>query len=199
MKKLMSMLIAVICMVSVICCAAAENSSGAWPIRQMGGTAVRLNTLDDSEARHQSFFGPAAQYPGAGAYKPGRVTDAIALFREGDYVLVDLSYRTVGRRCVYFRTSSLSKGTVEEEKMKAYPAQILESVQPKFGPGAVYDDVEQTVRNPWTGVASRYPVELRAGCDVSVFFETDGWVYAEFSCVIGLIRAWIPVECITVG
>ena len=40
---------------------------------------------------------------------------------------------------------------------------------------------------------------LEEGTDVNVFFETEGWVFAEFDCEMGTIRAWLPAEYVAVG
>ena len=103
--------------------------------------------------------------------------------REGDYVLVDMSYRTVGRRILYFKDSSLTNASVEYVNLRAYPAVTTETVRPMFGPGYIYDAVEDHSGNS---------VTLGARNRVNVFFEAEGWVFAEFSCSLGTIRAWLP-------
>ena len=40
-------------------------------------------------------------------------------------------------------------------------------------------------------------IELGRGSLVNVFFETDGWVFAEFGCALGTIRGWIPAGMVT--
>lgn len=35
---------------------------------------------------------------------------------------------------------------------------------------------------------------LYEGAGISVFFESDGWVFAEFASGAGLVRAWIPAD-----
>ncbi len=163
------------------------TSNGSWPVWTLNGVNTRLKSSDDESKRYQSFFGPNRKnYHGAGAYKPYKVTSATALFSEGGYVLVDLSYRTVGRRIVYFQAGALTNTSVREETLTGHAARTSSSVQPYYGPGGVYDAVTDSNR----------AVILDANTSVSVFFETNGWVFAEFNCELGLIRAWLPVDSV---
>ena len=168
-------------------------STGTWPVKNLKGQATALKELDDESMRHPSFFGPNSKsYSGSGAYKPYKVTGMTALFREGRYVLVDMSYLTVGRRCVYFETASLTNTAVEAMSLNGHPAVTTAEVQPQFGPGYEYDAVVQKVVNKATETTKTRNVYVGAGTNVSVFFETNGWVFAEMSCSLGLIRAWLP-------
>lgn len=167
------------------------DSNGSWPVREMDGVGTSLRAFNDQSKRHQSYFGPNRNYPGAGAYKPYKVTSATALFREGDYVLVDMSYQTVGRRCVYFKASALTNASVDYVTLSGCPATTVGSVQPKFGPGYEYDDVVKTNNNGTTT-----SVVLSKGTRISVFFEMNGWVYAEFGSILGTIRGWLPADMV---
>ena len=101
------------------------SGGGSWPYMSLSGSGTALRSLKDESARHQSFFGPNRKnYPGAGAYKPYKVSRATALFREGDYVLVDMSYTTVGRRCVYFKASSLTNASVQAVTLSGHSARV---------------------------------------------------------------------------
>ena len=172
------------------------ESTGAWPVRNMDGVNTSLKPLNSPDARHQSYIGPnGGNYDGAGAYKPAKVTSAKALFREGDYVLVDMSYRTVGRRCVYFKASSLTNAHVDEANLTAYPAVTTESVQAFYGPGTMYNSVVKKVKNARNETIHE-EVWLSAGTSIDVFFEANGWVFAEFYSTVGLTRAWLPVSSI---
>ena len=168
-----------------------------WPVKQLNRSSTSLKSFSEEKKRHQSYFGPDAKaYGGAGAYKPYKVTSAFALFREGNFVYVDMSYSTVGRRCVYFKSTSVTNASVEEISLSTYAATVKHTVQPMFGPGNQYDVVDKTVTNQKTGKTRQEKIELSAGTSVNVFFETDGWVFAEFGCSLGTIRAWLPVSSI---
>ena len=160
---------------------------GEWIHRDMYGSGTALKPLPSESQRHQSYFGPNRNYPGAGAYKPYKVTSATALFREGDFVLVDLDYKTVGRRCLYFKSSALSNPNVEQVTLTPTTAVLTADVQPTFGPGYQYDGIDHDNKR----------IVLRQGTMVNVFFEADGWVCAEFGCQLGTIRGWIPMNMVS--
>ena len=191
MKKLFCMMMALICLAGMISFAGADGSS-EWPEISLYGYGTTLKPSKDESRRYQSTFGPGKNYPGAGAYKPYKVTSATALMREGDYVLVDMSYKTVGRRILYFKDTSLTNSAVESVYLQAYPAVTTTTIQPLFGPGYAYDKVTMTVQ----GKQDKKSVDITigAGNRVSVFFEVNGWVFAEFNCSLGLIRAWLPAD-----
>lgn len=172
-----------------------KTSDRGWPVKDFSDCAgTGLRDLKDENMRHQSVFGPGAGYPGAGAYKPYKVVSAKALLREGNYVLVDMNYQTVGRRCVYFKASSLTNSDAKEMEPAGWAARTTRNVNPRFGPGYSYDSVTKTVNNPEDGGSIVTALELGAGTKAEVFFETNGWVFAEFNCVMGRIRAWIPAD-----
>lgn len=163
-----------------------DTADQEWPTMTLNGVGTSLRALNDESKRHQSFFGPNKNYPGAGAYKPYKVTSATALFCEGDYVFVDMSYQTVGRRCVYFKASSLTNANAQYVSLTAYPAVTTVRVQPHFGPGYEYDSVIKKNGN------SNEDIILNTGTRINVFFETDDWLFTEFSCALGTVRAWLP-------
>lgn len=182
MKKMICLMLALTCLFSMISTAFADGSS--WPVISLTGYGTALKPSKDENRRYQSTFGPG-KYPGAGAYKPYKVTSMTALMREGEYVLVDMSYKTVGRRILYFKASSLTNATAEEMYYTPCSATTTTTIQPMFGPGYAYDEVTDQKNNR---------VTIGAGNRVSVFFEANGWVFAEFSCSLGMIRAWLPAD-----
>jgi len=133
------------------------------------------------DQRVQSRCGPAKTYHGAGGYKTYKMTSTNALFIEGSYMLVDLDYTTVGRRRVYFPISAFS-GTqnVPEVTLSATPAHTTVDLIPTFGPGMEYDTFDEAA--------------ISSGTALSVYFEENGWVFAEFASALGTVRAWIPVD-----
>ena len=172
-------------------------SSGTWPVRSFTGVSTALKPLKTAEDRHQSFLGPDNHtYDGAGAYKPYKVSSAIALFREGDYVLVDLDYTTVGKRCVYFKASSLTNDHAEDVILTSSPATTTRRVQPYYGPSTTYNSVVRKWKDTRTGLTKTEDIWLTAATDIQVFFETNGWVFTEFYSSIGLTRAWLPADAV---
>lgn len=172
----------------------AESTAGGWPVWTKNGTGTSLRAFNNESQRHQAYYGPNGNYPGAGGYKPYKVVSATALFREGDYVLVDLDYKTVGRRCLYFKYSAITSAAADQVSLIAYPAVTTSTVQPKFGPGYEYDSVVK--KNQSNGSTMQENVVIGSGTQLSVFFEMNGWVFAEFGSILGTIRAWLPANTV---
>lgn len=98
-------------------------------------------------------------------------------------MLVDLDYPT-GRQIVYFKKIDLTTLPEETVELVPYPSATVCAVTPLLGPGNQYGKVKHNGKE----------VLLDADTPVNVFFETEGWVFAEFDCSIGLIRAWLPAD-----
>ena len=153
-----------------------------WPVMDLSGTETRLSGLADGD-RHQAFFGPdRKKYSGAGAYQPKKLSSAKALFQEGNYVLVDMYYPSVGKRCVYFMAYSVTKKPSKTVSLTAYPTELTENTQPRLGPGGEYEDGDVE--------------KLKKGTTVGVLLEYQGWIFAEFDCSLGKIRAWLPADSV---
>ncbi len=174
------------------------TSAHAWPEMPMDGISVKLSSLD-KDNRHQSYFGPdRKKYPGAGAFVPRNTRAATALFIDSGYILVDLDYPAVGRRCVYFMPYSIKNTSgreIPEVTLTAHSAEVTESVQPAYGPGENYDVLKKSEKAK-NGQMMQKPTILEAGTEIDVFFEMNGWVYAEFQCNLGLVRAWVPADAV---
>ncbi|MCR5013079.1 MAG: hypothetical protein K6A72_12095 [Lachnospiraceae bacterium] len=160
-----------------------------WPEKSFYGVGVYLpEPINFPNVKRQAYFGPSNYfYSPAGAYKATSVQNATALFREGDYALVDFYYPQIGKLCLYFQLDYLSTRNINEEVLTSYPAYITSEVQPMEGPGYDYHPLEET-----TPKMNIRQILLSRGTRIDVFFEMYGWVFAEFSCSLGLVRAWIP-------
>lgn len=155
---------------------AGQQYGNPWPVVTLTETQVYFHPSGDR--RVQSYCGPG-DYHGAGAYKTMKMRYTYALFTDGNYTYVDMDYMTVGHRRVYFRNSAYpANAYVPAFNYAAHPATLTQSVTPMFGPGGDYDSF---------GEAS-----ISAGTSLSVFFEEDGYVFCEFNCKLGAVRAWIP-------
>ena len=160
--------------------AAEETPQTAWPVENYTLWPLSVYPLGESE-RIQSRCGPAKTYHGAGSYKTYKITSSNALFREGSFLLVDLDYTTVGLRRVYMPTNAFKDGDkVPEVTLTSTPAYTLNALTPTFGPGTAYDTFDEAAIN--------------AGTSITVFFEENGWVFAEFDSALGSVRAWIPAD-----
>lgn len=162
--------------------AAGDNAAARpWPVYdRMDTYGVSVIPLGD-EQRVPSYCGPNRHYHGAGAYLTYKFITSSALFIENGYMLVDLEYLTVGRRRVYFKASAFNgTGNVPNETLNGYDARTTADLTPFFGPGWDYDEFTEAL--------------ISSGTQVQVFFEENGWVFAEFSCALGNVRAWILVD-----
>ena len=111
MKRNVSLILALVLAVSLMC-GLAQAEDKKWPVREMTGTAVELKPGYTKTVQEQSYAGPGRGYALSGSFRPARVNKATALFREGDYVLVDLDYATA-KRVVYFAARSLVSADVK--------------------------------------------------------------------------------------
>lgn len=107
-------------------------------------------------------------------------------------MLVDMNYSTVGRRCVYFKAGRVKDAPEKEMTLTSYAARVTREVMPLFGPGSEYDEV--SIKKNDDGNTRTINVVLAADTEAEVFFETRGWVFAQFQCDAGLIRAWLPAD-----
>lgn len=218
MKKTLLVLLAVMLILPSLCFA-----DGAWPSRDLSGVSVTVKPYpNDPEKtmRRQAYLGPDKNsYSGAGAYRPGMVTSATALFREGNYVFVDLLYHQDEKRIVYFLTDSLKDvpASLEIVTLTSLPARVTRGVVAMMGPGSDYEVLEITEKSKYAdwdlaalagkfggsyeiGLAlqgNKYSVVVEPEDTVNVFFEYNGWVFAEFGTAIGNVRAWLPSDSVT--
>lgn len=145
-----------------------------WPYQAQTMSVVEL----PSDSRYQSRSGPSGSYHGAGGYKTYKMTRIEAFFVENGYVYTDLSYSSVGRRMLYLpRKAFHSLRGLPDVILTGETAYTTEKLTPRFGPGSIYDDFPEA--------------KIGAGTSISVFFEKDGWLFAEFDSNIGPVRAWI--------
>ena len=175
----------------------AQKTSGKWPVRPFTGVGTSLKPyFNNPDGRRQAYFGPGKNYAGGGAYKPGHVQNARALFCEGSFALVDFYDPNVGKCCVYFSTNMLTNSNIDQVTLIPHSAITTAEVQPMEGPGYDYHVVDNTLKNQNTGEWYRVNVVLPRNTRVNVFFESNGWVFAEFTSEIGKARAWIPADMV---
>ena len=147
-----------------------------WTVEDL--SLYNLQPKDRGDERVQSYCGPANTYHGAGAYKTYKMTRIQGVFIEGDYILVDMDYTTVGKRRVYFKSSAFANTThVPHAEITGYGAVTTSDVIPRFGPGIEYDSFAEA--------------GLNNGTSISVLFEERGYVFAEFDSALGIVRGWI--------
>ena len=190
LRKSTAFILAILLLACVFSTAAAD---GNWPEREFYGTGIALKALPNNKSiKRLSYLGPNSNmYARGGEFKASSVQNAIALFREGDYALVDFYYPATGKCCLYFAVKDLTSRDIEQVTLTGYPARVLSEVQPNEGPGYDYRLLEELT--PRMAIKQVY---LRPGTQVTVFFEMNGWVFIEFTGSIGRARAWVPASCV---
>lgn len=172
-------------------------SSGAWPVREMRGVGVVLRKGPSTKTRRMAFYGPDSKdYAEEYSYLPAKVSSATALFREGNYILVDLVYEGSTHRCVYFNENVLNYNNVDDVLLTRYKARALSETVVRTGPGDDYDEVINSNYIDGRGVKITAKVRLEMNMEIDVFFEMNEWLFIEFVSSIGLIRAWVPAYCV---
>lgn len=157
------------------------NNNHSWPTVSIQGSYTSFNRNDDPEYRFQARSGPGKSYCGVGSYKIKKVSSAKILFREGGYAYIDLNYPTVGHRCLYVLAGMLSNDNAQQMNYSGISATATGSIIPRYGPGMNYDSFEEA--------------SISSGTSVTVFFECNGWVFAEFNSLsLGTVRAWLPAD-----
>ncbi len=155
-----------------------------WPSYILPRYSLNPIYPDDKITRVQARTGPSKNYSEAGAYKTLKMSRTDGLFVEGTYVLVDMNYPTVGVRRVYFPKGTFHNTyTVPETTLAGYPAVTTQAVSPRYGPGFIYDPFPEAA--------------VAAGTSVTVFFEENGYVFAEYEAGFQLLRAWINAADVT--
>ena len=173
---------------SVSSASAATANEESWP--SMSFDAYSAAMYAEGEDRIQSRLGPSKDYCGGGAYKPYKTTSLYALFSENGYVFVDMDYSTVWHRRLYFPISKVYnlESSMQSKQWRGYAATTTVDITPSFGPGFDYDLFDSA--------------PLAAGNHVTVFFEENGYVFAEFNTTVSdtkstreeTIRCYLPAD-----
>lgn len=160
-----------------------QGASIPWPTKTLTKYKLEPKLLKETE-RIMAYLGPSKNYAETGAYKPYKMARVDGLFIEGSYVLVDLNYPSVGVRRTYFtRGKFKNTSDVPEITLIGYPAETMQSVQARYGPGLIYDPFPEADVGPNT--------------PLTIFFEEDGYVFAEYKPGSKLVRSWINADSVT--
>jgi hypothetical protein len=152
-----------------------------WPLENIA--KYDLRAVDKGDERAIAWCGPGKNYREAGGFKTNKLSSVSGVFIEGDYVLVDVDYAGVGKRCVYFRKNAFKNTSVVPPRdLIGYGAVTVMDTMLRYGPGVDYDDFDDEY--------------LPGGIQISVFFEESGWVFAEFMTSEGLTRGWIETDTV---
>lgn len=151
-----------------------------WPSYTL--TKYKLKIADMATAK-QAYSGPSRNYTEAGSYLTSKITRTDGLLIEGSYVLVEMNYSSVGLRRLYFSRGVFKNSyDVPEVSLIGYPAVTTQSVSAWYGPGPMYSAFEGA--------------NVGANTQLSVFFEENGYVFAEYEAGFQLVRAWINANSV---
>lgn len=146
-----------------------------WPTYTL--TKYGLKIANENTAK-QAYSGPSRNYTEAGNFLTWKLTRTDGLLIEGSYVLVEINYTSIGLRRVYFSRGVFKNSyNVPEVSLIGYPAVTTQSVSAWYGPGPMYSAFEGA--------------NVGANTQLSVFFEENGYVFAEYEAGFKLVRAWI--------
>ncbi len=151
------------------------------------GTEARLKNLQ-GEDRAYSYSGPGKDYLSSGGYKPYKQQRITVYFRDNGWYLTDVVYQTAEERFVYFRKSdfqSVPDSVPEVDSLPSWDGMTLCSVMPAWGPGSRFNRVE------------RYTVP--GGTPIRVFFQENGFVYAEYQMAGSKTRMWLPADQVSLN
>lgn len=164
---------------------APSYSATPWPMSPYIGMKVSLKE-EYPNTRLQTRCAPSGTSAGAGAYVENKITSCQAFFIEGNYVYIELHYKTVAPRRLYIAKKYIYRiHTLDVPKvtLSGYNAVLDSSVTARFGPGIMYDEFREA--------------ELSSGLQITVFYEENGWVFAEFPCSLGYVRGWLPADVVS--
>lgn len=150
------------------------------------GKDAHLRILDDEETRVFSYTGPSHSYVSSGGYKPYKQQKITVYFEEANWVLADVVYRTAEERFVFLpRRSFDNLGLVPSvSDLDFYEGITISEATPSWGPAERFNSVPS--------------MKVSSGTNIKVFFQENGFVYAEYDCYIGKTRMWLPANTVEV-
>ena len=150
------------------------------------GLNAHLKSAGDDGYRVYSFIGPGKTYAASGGYKPAKQKEITVYFEENGYVLADVQYQTTEERFVYLPVGSFTStnNIPGVSDLKSYSGTAEADITPTWGPG-----------NRFNSVGS---LTVNKGTRLTVFFQENGFVYAEYTCGKGKVRMWLPANKITI-
>ena len=150
------------------------------------GSEAHLRKSNDDGFRVYSYAGPGKSYVPSGGYKPYKQRKITVYFAENDFVLADVLYQTSEERFVYLPRYSFD--SIQDiptiETLEFFEGITIKKTTPSWGPD-----------NRFNSVAS---LAINEGTSVKVFFQENGFVYAEYNCEKGTVRMWLPANDVDV-
>lgn len=146
------------------------------------GSDAHLRKSNDDGYRVYSYVGPGKAFVPSGGYKPYKQRKITVYFEEDGFVLADVLYQTAEERVVYLPKYGFdSIGNIPVvSNLEYYNGITTASITPSWGPD-----------NRFNSVSS---LAVDKGVTVKVFFQENGFVYAEYVCGKGTVRMWLPAD-----
>lgn len=154
--------------------------SDAWDKTQFYGTA--LSTTHCSDERISSRTGPDHSYTDGGSYKTNKISSIVGLYTEkiagSPWIYTELSYTSGYYRRLYFRLENFtSVAGVPHAEFEGVAATLNESSIPAYGPGPLYDNYKEAT--------------MPKGTKLTVLHEENDYLFVEYNCSHGKVRAWV--------
>lgn len=149
---------------------------------EYSGKAARLAPLNDNIKRYFPRLGPGTDYAQFNyGYKPSTTHGITAFFEENGYLFCDVR-SGAEERYVFFSSNIFDdNGNVPQiTSLPYYTGTTTSAVDPRWGPSNGFNVVEDYTAS--------------AGTSLRIFFQENGFVYAEYSCSKGLVRMWLPAD-----
>ena len=150
------------------------------------GSEAHLRELNDKEQRVPYYIGPGKTYVLAGGYLPAKQVKITAYYEENGWVLADVQYKTIEERMVYLSRNSFdSIGSIPAvNDLGYYEGTTTSNITPSWGPDNSFNSVKSLM--------------IDKGTSVKIFFQENGFVYAEYKCSMGNVRMWLPANNIEI-
>ena len=148
------------------------------------GKTAHIRLRNDETERIYSRTGPGKAYVSSGAYKPYKIKSVTVYYEEDGWVFTDL--------------------LVSEERFLYIPKYEFDQLErlPAFSELAYYRaTATERVLASW-GPDNRFTysdkLAVEKGTKLKVFFQENGFVFAEYESGEGLTRMWLPADKIEV-
>lgn len=188
MKKLISVLFAVILLLAVVPCGMAESLEVPELDSVYPGQEVRLNGKSDEAQRVFAYYGPGEEFGSAHGYKPYKQLGITAYCNEGGWVLIHLKYRTAKERYLYMPDTAFTSlgGVTIAGEVQYYDGVTVCNAPVRLGPSDEFISEDNLTSIP-------------ENTAIRVFFQENGYMFAEFRAGSGNVRMWIPDYAVAIS
>ncbi len=157
------------------------------------GVSTKMNNRDDG-GRWTSYAGPGKSYPDAGGFKTdsSHWNKVTAYFNENGWIFAYIQYSGGTSIYAYLSKNGVANaGSLPQVSQLDYVNAVITAyTTPSWGPGGDYHS---------TAIKNDNEFAANANTAAKVFFQQDGYVYAEYVCQSGkTVRMWLPAGNVSV-